>query len=343
MQEILDIEILIVIISFIAGGYLIGYITEKIILSRLKNFAKKTKWEGDEVVISALKGMPEIWFVLLGFYLGLFNMPLSQNVYIIFQRVILVVVISTATLVLAKIAVGFVDVYTKKTVGILPSSSIFTNLTKLIIFAIGALVILQTFGISVMPIITAMGIGGLAIALALQDTLSNLFSGLNILATKQIKPGDYVKLDSGEEGYVEDITWRNTIIKMLSNNMIIIPNSKLASSIVTNYFLYEKEISVLIPVGVSYDSDLEKVEKITLKVAEDILKKVKGGIPAFKPFIRYNAFSDSSIDFNVIFRVKEFADQYVIRHEFIKKLHKRYKKEGIEIPFPIRTVHLDKE
>jgi len=93
-------------------------------------------------------------------------------------------------------------------------------------------------------------------------------------------------------------------------------------------------------VGVSYDSDLEKVEKITIETARDVLREVQGGISGFEPLIRYHAFGDSSINFTVILRISEFINQYLVKHEFIKKLHERYKKEGVNIPFPIRTVYM---
>jgi len=200
--------------------------------------------------------------------------------------------------------------------------------------------ILNTLNINITPFITSLGIAGLAVGLALQDTLSNFFAGLYILISKKIKPGDYISLDSGIEGYVEDITWRNTTIRQLPNNIVIVPNSKLASSIITNYYLPEKELAVLVQVGVSYNSDLEKVERVTIEVAKEVMKEVPGGVPNFEPFIRYHTFGDFSINFTVILRAQSYVDRYLVTHEFIKRLHKRYKEEGIEIPFPIRTVYL---
>ena len=176
--------------------------------------------------------------------------------------------------------------------------------------------------------------------MALQEPLANLFAGFHILMSKQVRPGDYVRLQTGEEGYVMDISWRNTTIRQLPNNVVIVPNSKLASIIVTNYYLPQQEMSVLVQVGVGYDSDLEKVEKVTIEVAKEVMREVPGGVPEFEPFIRYHTFGDFSIDFTVILRAREFVDQYLVKHEFIKRLHRRYQQEGIEIPFPIRTIYM---
>jgi small-conductance mechanosensitive channel len=327
-------------LALIVGGFFIGLIFERIVLTRLRRIAARTKWEGDEIIINALRGVTTLWFVIAGIYGAIHTFPISPALLDILKKVLLVGVILSATLVLAKIAVGLVNLYSRKAEGLLPSTSIFANLTKLIILLIGVLIILQTLGISITPILTALGVGGLAVALALQDTLSNLFAGIHILLSRKIRPGDYVKLESGQEGYVTDITWRNTTIRALPNNMIIVPNSKLASAIVINFYRPETEMAVLVEVGVSYDSDLEKVQRVTMEVGKEVMREVQGGVPEFEPFVRYHTFADFSINFTVILRAKEYVDQYLIKHEFMKRLYKRYGEEGIEIPFPIRTVYM---
>ena len=211
---------------------------------------------------------------------------------------------------------------------------------KILFVAVGAMIILDNLGISITPILTTLGIGSLAVAIALQDTLGNFFAGLYIRADRFIEAGQYIRLEGGQEGYVNHIGWRSTRILMLPNNMVIVPNNKLVQSIITNYHLPERELAVLVEVGVHYDSDLEKVERITCAVAKEILQSVPGGLPGFDPFIRYHTFADSSIKFSVILRAREFVDNFLIKHEFIKKLQARYKEEGITIPFPIRTVYL---
>jgi len=329
--------------ALIAGGFLIGIIFEKIIVKKLKSAALRTKWKGDEIIISSIQGVTTLWFVIAGIYVAILYIPINPTFLSFLQKILLVIIMFSGTLVIARIAAGFAGSYANKVKGVLASTTMFLNLTKLLVFLIGILIILQTLGISISPMLTALGIGGLAVALALQDTLSNLFSGLQIIASRQVRPGDYVKLNTGEEGYVTDITWRNTTIRAIPDNMIIVPNSKLASTILTNYHQPAKVMSVIVQIGVSYDSDLAKVEKVTLEVAKEILREIEGGISDFEPFIRYHTFADFSINFNVMLRAKEFFDQYLIKHEFIKRIHKRYKKEGIEIPYPIRTIHMESE
>jgi small-conductance mechanosensitive channel len=208
----------------------------------------------------------------------------------------------------------------------------------------GFLIILSVLGISITPLLTALGVGGLAVALALQDTLANLFAGIHILMEKAVRVGDFVKLETGQEGYVEDITWRTTRVRMLPNNIVVIPNSKLSQSVVTNYYLPEKRMSLLIPIGVSYSSDPEEVERILIDEAKKAVGEVQGLRGEPEPFVRFiPGFGESSLDFTLICQVNEFVDQYIAQHELRKRIFKRFREEGIEIPFPHRTVYLREE
>lgn len=323
--------------GLLMASVIIGLVMERVILHRLEALAQHTSWEGDEIIVTSLKGLTLYSCLLAGIYLVSLRLPLDEHAGEIVGKLVLVAFLLLVTLFMMRLAAGFVSHYARKAV--LPSTSIFTNLAKVIAFSVGILVILQFLGISITPILTALGVGGLAVALALQDTLSNIFSGLHIIATRQIRQGNYIRLDGGEEGYVTDITWRNTVIRTLSNNMVLVPNSKLAGAIVTNYHLPETEMGVLVQVGVSYDSELEEVERVTTDVARELLLDVQGGVHGFEPFIRYHTFADFSIYFTVILRCKEYVDQYLVKHEFVKRLHRRYRVEGIEIPYPIRMVH----
>lgn len=246
------------------------------------------------------------------------------------------------TLVVMKVAARFVRLYAQKRKDVFQSTSIFTNLVEVVVFIVGFLMVLQALGISIAPLLAAMGVGGLAVALGLQPTLANLFSGIQILLSGQIKTGDYVKLDTGEEGYVHDITWRNTTIHSLPDNIVIIPNSKMSTAVITNFSRPKKALCVSVSVGVAYESDLEKVEKVTLAVAREVVHELVPDVSGFEPTVRFNTFADSSINFTVSLKAKEFADQYLVKHVFIKRLKERFDKEGIDIPFPQRVVHTSK-
>jgi small-conductance mechanosensitive channel len=341
IDGIRGLQDLIMPLALLAGGFILAYMIEKFVRPVLNRIAGRTKWEGNALLIGSFHGMAYWWFGTAGVYAALNGLPIPHRYESLIDRGILIIYVFSVTVVLSRILSGLVTLYGRKVGGILISTSIFTHITQVLVYLIGILVLLQSLGISIAPILTALGVGGLAVALALQDTLSNLFAGIHIIASRKIRPGDYVALDNGQEGYVEDITWRYTTIRTLSSNMVIIPNAKLASSVATNFALPDREISVSVDVGVAYESDLEKVESVTMEVAREVMEEATGGVPGFEPSIRYKKFDDSRIGFSVNLRVKEFTNQYFIRHEFIKRLHKRYRVEGIDIPFPIRMIRME--
>lgn len=325
------------------GTVFCGYILRKVVFVKLSKWAKKSKTQIDDAILSAIKGPFILWFVILGFYFAMGSSELPEKLVQIANKVLFALVLFSITLVLANISGKLITIFSGRLGAAMPVSSLTQNISRIVIFSVGILIILNSLGISITPILATLGVGGLAVALALQDTLSNLFSGFHMSMARQFNIGDYIKLDTGEEGYVVDIDWRATKIRMLPNNVVLIPNAKLSQAIVTNYCLPEKEMAVLVQVGVHYDSDLKKVEKVTCEVAKETMQQVNGGVPHFQPFIRYHTFGDSSINFTVILRAGEFVDQYLVKHEFIKRLHERYAKEGITIPYPIRAINYSQE
>jgi small-conductance mechanosensitive channel len=318
-----------------------GIVISKVAFSRLSIILEKIAGNYHEAIVKALKGMPVIWGMIIGSYGAIHAIDFAGYWLHILDGLFIIMGIFSATVITARMFSSIAKDYIWQGEGVFPSASILVNLVVVSIYIVGALILLQTFGISIAPILTALGVGGLAVALALQDTLSNLFSGLHILLSKQIKVGDYIKLSTGEEGNVADISWRNTTIQVMSNNMVIVPNQKIASSIITNYYMPDRELSIVVGASVSYDSDLAQVERITVEVAKEVMKEIEAGIEGFEPAVRFHTFGDSSINFNVVLRVKEYADQYVLKHEFIKRLHLRYHQEGIGIPFPVRKIYTE--
>lgn len=323
--------------ALVAGGLLLGLGAERLVLPRLQRYAAARQWVGGDLLITSLYGATLTWFVTAGTYLALLTMPLRPAVLGAVHKALLVVVIPSATVVLARIAGGLASAYSGNlyrrrgpAATTLPSPSIVSNLTKLLVFIIGGLIVLQSLGIAITPLLTALGVGGLAVALALQETLSNLFAGIYIIVSRQIKPGDYIKkLNTGEEGYVADINWRSTKIREGPNNTIIVPNAKLGSATVTNYYLPDTEVLVTIPLSVSYEADLGLAERVALDVARAVVRETSGGIPEFEPLLLYHTFGEDGINFNVILRAREVGDQARLKHAFLKRLHDRFRREGI--------------
>lgn len=330
-------------LALFTTGLLAGFVVERLALRAALGVARRTKWEGYRAVRSALRGMITLWFAIAGLYAAIHLINLSPNVATYYHKGFLVLMVFSLTLVIARFSAGLVDLYIRMAEGAVPSTTLLGNVLRIVILLTGTLVILTLLDVPIAPMITALGIGGFAVALAFNDTLSNLFSGMHILASRLIRPGDYVRLDTGEEGYVADVTWRNTTIRTLPNNMVVIPNSRLASAIITNFNQPVEDMAVLVEVGVGYASDLDGVERLTVEIAREVLADTAGGADGFEPFIRYHTFSDFRIEFTVILHVKKFVDQYELKHEFIKRLQHRYLEEGIEIPYIIHKMDVNEK
>lgn len=323
-------------LSFILGSLVIGIIVEKLASKLLSRLEKRSEWQGYAVVRRSLRFMITLWFLIGGIYGALSSMNLSAQVVNIYKKVLISLIVLTCTVVVARILAGIADAYTRRKPeeGTIGRATILGNIIKVFVILVGILFLFAILNIPIAPILTALGVGGLAVALAFQDTLSNLFAGIHVLAARQVKPGEYVRLESGDEGYIEDMNWRNTTIRTLPGNVVIVPNNKLGSGILTNYHRPVRRMSLLVDVPLSYTTDLDKAERIALETASEIQREVEGGESTVKPLVRFQRFSDFNIIMTVIISVREFSDQYLVKHEFIKRLHQRFKEEDIGVTIP---------
>ncbi|MBL1076643.1 mechanosensitive ion channel family protein [Nocardia sp. 2] len=242
------------------------------------------------------------------------------------------------TFSVARLAAEVVTTVARRLTGISGSVSLFGTITRVVVFVLGVLITLDSVGVKITPLLGALGIGALAIALALEGTLANLFAGVHILASKTVNPGDFVKLDTGETGWISDVNWRTTTIQDIPGNFIIVPNRKFAEAILTNYHRPEQDMAVLVEVSTSYGSDLEHVESVTMDVARRVMKELDCGFAGADPRVRFHTFGDSGVEFRVVLRTRHYEDQYLLISEFIKALHRRYREEGIVFPFPTRVL-----
>ena len=330
----------------IVCGILLGFIFKRFVHSRLKKAAERANWAGDDAVLEAIEPHIVVWF-----FLGALSISVSkieavqpQNTYLISilndyaPKFLIIVLIGSITLAIGNLSVSIFDLWARDQEKGFPSTTMFTNFVRIAIYVIGILIILDALSISITPMITALGVGGIAVSLALKDTLTDVFAGLHILLSKKVQVGDFIQLDSGEMGYIQNISWRNTIMMERTNNIIHIPNTRLSSAIIKNFDSGDPSFSVKIPVGVGYSSDLDEVEKVTKKVINEIQSSMEETNNNYEPTMRFQNFGESSINLMVYFRGNRYGDQNPIIHQFIKTLHKRYSEAGIEIPFPMRTV-----
>lgn len=337
-------------IAALVGVVIVLFIIKRLILVRLKAKARSEK-----------SSMSDIYRVLV---LSL-NAPLNLLIWVIFLQLVksIVSVFSIEDEVAIK-ALGIVieagiiitvflfferfvnytlKRYRDQSTIVKNTSAIAGGAVRAVFAVLAILIILSTMGVSVTPIVASLGITSLAVALALQPTLENFFSGIQLVMDKPIRIGDFIELDSGEQGFVEKIGWRSTWVRMLPNNIVIMPNSKLSNSKLINYYYPERELSVPVDVGVHYSSDLEHVEKVCLDVANYILEQHEYGVETYQPFVIFHTFDNSSINLTVMLRTREYFNRFFIKSAFIKMLKKRFDEEGIVIPFPITALNVEQE
>ncbi len=341
---------LIVPACILAFSFFVGVALNQMLVQKLERRVKARESEIMEIFFRAMKGVPISLCLVTGLYWSVTTSDLPPGLERIFSYVLFTVIVFSITRVCERTLSGFIRLKFSGSSD-MTQSTLLDTIFRVAIYASGALIVLDYFNISIAPIMAAMGVGGMAVAFGVRETLENIFSGLQLIVSKQLRVNDYIKLSTGDEGRVTDINWRYiTVMPPTESNVVVIPNKVIANAVTTNFSQPRDDIIVVVPMGVSYDSDLDKVEEVTVEVARELMTKIDGYKPLFDeagidrnklaPVVRFQCFNDSSIDFNVVMHVVVFTNQYLLKHEFIKAITKRYREENINIPFPIRTLDL---
>jgi small-conductance mechanosensitive channel len=296
-----------------------------------------------ELVFALLESLPLPLLLLTAVYIGLELVTLPHRYERIGSKMILGLVLLVLFYFPAKVLIVSLRRMGQKDPQLERVAQPAALLIRTLFAVLAVIIFLDNLGISLTAVWTTLGVGSVAVALALQETLSNFFAGLYLMADRPISPGDYIKLDAGGEGYVVSMGWRSTSLRMLSNNIIVVPNSTLAKAVITNYSAPEPRMSYVLQVSTVYGADPRRVEKTLAEVAEEAVRDgVEGLLAHPAPFVRFiPGFGDSSLDFSLIVQVRQFTDQYLVQSDLRKRIVERFAKEGIGMPFPTRTVQLD--
>lgn len=323
----------------------VGWLIRRMALRTLDRWTQRHAGKKWRIIEQSLRGPTWIWIVILAVHLAVQASDLPPVVTGYLPAVLLDLWVISLTLMCMRIAGNLVRFYGDQAPGAQPVTTLTQNLAQIVVLVLGLLVMLGPHLSRLTGVLTALGVGGLAVALALQDTLSNLFAGFYVAVSGQIRLGDYIKLHTGEEGYVTDIGWRCTTIRAPAHNLIVIPNGTLAKANVTNFHLPEKRMASNVVVQVALTSDVDRVEQVLGEVVRQaVADQVPGLLGEPAPGVLLDpGFGEYSLGFSVNYQVAEFSVQGAVRHELRKRIWKRFRAEGIELAIPQREIHLKRE
>ncbi|MEM5878220.1 MAG: mechanosensitive ion channel family protein [Candidatus Aenigmatarchaeota archaeon] len=307
-----------------------------------RKFSEKTKTEVDDIIIKRWNTPINVLIFISSVFLAVREISLTQSALETINHVIFTLFsLSIAYIIYAFIDVTFIRISrraSEKTETKVDDTllNIAHSSLKAAFIVIALLYTLSIWGVEISPILASLGIAGIAVALALQQTLSNIFAGIALIMDKTIRVGDIVKLDTGEMGEIYSITLRAVRIKTFDNEMIIIPNSIVANAKIQNLLQPDPTVRVNIDFSVEYGTDPEYVKRIVLEEINTmkIIDREK------EARVLFLAMGESSLNFRVMFWVDHIDKRWPAHQEAITKIYRRLYKEGIGIPFPQRTVWL---
>ncbi len=312
---------------FIPLAILLGIVAEFGLLRLLDRRLETSSWRVGRIIVHALQGQALWWLALLTplAYLTTWTLP-GTTLRQVLELLLAVGATYSIVTIVVKIVVGWLEQDTNRQK--LATITLINNLIKIIGAIIFILMVLSFTGADLTPVLSLVIGSSLGLSLALQNPLSNLFAGIQIILTERVRPGHYVKLSSGTEGYITDVRWTDTYIRTLTNNLVSIPNSEMSKVEIINYELPNRDVVIPMTLSVASDSNVEQVERVTIEVANEVLQAV---VKDSKAVLRFNDVAQGKLTFTVYLRCHSFVEQFTLKHEFIKRLTVQYQAEGIHL------------
>ncbi len=330
----------VVFVLFLTVIRIVLFLSERFFIK----VSSKTKTDLDDKIIAKLSTPLSALSILFALAFAVKEIALSEESLFLVHKVIfsasVVVFAYIIYAVVNLIAIRFLRKVASKTKSNVDESllSLLNSIMNVALVVIALLYILEMWGIEITPLLAGLGIAGLAVALALQPVLSNIFSGASMVLDSSIRVGDLVYLDQNTKGKILKVGLRSTRILTFDNELIIIPNSKLAESVIQNVALPSPISRAVVPFNVSYGSDIDKVKKIVLKE----IKSIKNVLEEPEPMVRFVEMGDSSLNFKAYFYVNNFDNRFPSIDEANTKIYNALNRNGINIPFPQMDIHLKK-
>lgn len=331
-----------------AAIFILAYIIMQILLLIFENvfskLAKKTKTQVDDLIVERARLPLAFLVMILGARLASealqFNEKINITVERIFSSIIVLVIVHVIIVIFDILINNWGRKLAAKTKSTIDDDllTLFHRFAKILLYLIAILYIMNIWGIQIGPLLASMGIAGIAIAFALQSTLGNIFGGVALIMDKALRIGDVVELDDGTVGTVQKVSLRSTRIKTWDNELVTIPNGKLADSKITNWYMPDKRVRINIPFGVEYGSNPDKVKKVVM----DLIKKDKTALKDPEPYILFTEMADFSLNFVARFWIEDISEKIFVKDRLTTAIYKALNKHRIGIPFPTRTVYIKK-
>jgi len=318
-------------------SFIIAFLSRLIVKKVLKPLARKTKTKIDDLIIKNLSSIIFYIVIVNGFKIGFQHFEFKTT---IFNSLIDSILIFIICILIIRIINDFSQLWlmewaykTKSTADerLIP---IVEEIIKVIVIVLAVIFACDAWKINISPLLATAGIAGIAVSLAVKDSLNNIIGGIQLVLDKTFKVGDKVQLESGEMGVILDIGLRSTKLKTYDNEMIYIPNGYLANAKIKNYTMPDLSIRVNVNFGVEYGSDTEKVRKVVLNAVKSIDSVLEE--PATQ--VQFLKMSDFSLDFIARAWVKNYGEAYSTKLKMTDEIYSALNKANIGIPFPTQTI-----
>jgi Small-conductance mechanosensitive channel len=335
MSDNLLLAVAVILVGFAIAGI------ARIIVRWLEKYAETTETKWDDIIVAAIGTPVQVGIIAVSIYIALkfFSIIPDQFAWIISDDVINSIYILLGTWIASSLLHDIIKIYghawAEKTEG--DADDRLVDLLELaaryIIWFAGIMLVFVNLDINITPFLAGAGIAGVALALALQDFLSNFLGGVVITIDKPFKVGDRIKVDT-YYGDVLMIGTRSTRIRTIDGKLVTIPNSKITSNSVMNYSEPDPMLRYTIPITVAYGSDIGKVKSVLAGIADDAIKNTDYFLSEPGPKVFFQEFGDSSLKFVIYIWAKAYNMPDEVKDAINTRIARRFKEEGIEIPFP---------
>lgn len=331
MHDIDKLPAWALVVGYAIFWMLLGVLCRGVLRRWLAAIAASHPSEFNEVVAATLPRPAGIMVFLVGVSAGLRFLPLETKAETLIHHLLPTSLLMVGVAALMRVGFHSIDAYGRSNPSLQSTAGVARALTWVVGLGACAILASDALGISLAPVLTALGVGSLAVALALQDTLTNFFAGLYLVADKRVRPGDFIRMDPTYEGYVDTIGWRSTQLRTMANNMVIVPNSTLSKAVVTNYSRPTTQVASSVRVDVALGSDVDKVEDALADEAKRSVD-IPGMSESPPPLVQFSpGFVDGALAFTISFQVASFGAQSGVQHALRKRVHRRLMAEKFEL------------